>query len=422
MSKIPVLTAVRIIPRDSNFLNRKLGSRGEIFFDQTTKTLRLFDGEEVGGFSLAKTDLTNVSNLTFFEKGIASGLGTGSGGGGTTVSVSATVPSPAQQGNLWLNTNNGSLYVFVSDGDSSQWIQPATPVPNVDLTGYATEDYVDTAISEIDLSLYATGAQVSEALSSIPRFELNLAADDSTVRPVLPGNTIKFIGSGSVTTASDADGNITITGVTDTGDITFSNTAINTSDSSSVIFIPSVVFNSDVVVENELIANLASFSGKITATSFENNSTSVPEIFSETNLFLSAGNTISLLADKVIAYGIGPTTENLGEKTGATGTVDHDFQTTSVWVHTSLAANFTVNFINVPTENNRVFTAALILIQGATARVPIAAQIEGSSVTINWLNASGVPSGTNNQIDIVSFSLLRRNSSWTIIASLATYG
>lgn len=419
MSKIPALTAIRIIPRDSTFLNRKLGSRGEVFFDQDTNSLRLFDGAEVGGFQLAKTDLSNVSNLTFYDKGIAAGLGTGSGGG-TTVSVSSTVPSSPIQGNLWLNTNNGSLYVFIDDGDSVQWVQPSTPV--TDLTGYATEQYVEDALTNIDLSEYATSAQISEALSAIPRFELNVAADDSTLRPVLPGNTIKFIGAGSITTASDADGNITITGTTDTGDIVFNNTAINTSDSSSVVFVPSTIFNSDVIIENELIANLASFSGKITATSFENNSTSVPEIYSETNLFLSAANNISLLANKIIAYGLGPTTENVGEKTGATGTVDHDFQTTSVWVHTSLAANFTVNFVNVPTENNRVFTAALILIQGATARVPIAAQIEGSGVTINWLNASGVPSGTNNQIDIVSFSLLRRSSSWTIIASLATYG
>ena len=34
MSKIPTSIAFRIIPREDEFLDRKLGSRGEIFFDR----------------------------------------------------------------------------------------------------------------------------------------------------------------------------------------------------------------------------------------------------------------------------------------------------------------------------------------------------------------------------------------------------
>ena len=54
MAKIPVYDAVRIIPRDSGFLNRNSGSRGEIFYDQTANTLRIYNGSTVGGVSLAK--------------------------------------------------------------------------------------------------------------------------------------------------------------------------------------------------------------------------------------------------------------------------------------------------------------------------------------------------------------------------------
>ena len=43
-------------------------------------------------------------------------------------------------------------------------------------------------------------------------FEFSVAADDSTLRPISTGESIKFIGSGTVNTASDAEGNITITG------------------------------------------------------------------------------------------------------------------------------------------------------------------------------------------------------------------
>jgi hypothetical protein len=55
MSKIPVYTAVRLIPREQDYLDRKSGSRGEIFFDNETKTLRLYDGIAQGGTSLVTT-------------------------------------------------------------------------------------------------------------------------------------------------------------------------------------------------------------------------------------------------------------------------------------------------------------------------------------------------------------------------------
>jgi hypothetical protein len=48
--------------------------------------------------------------------------------------------------------------------------------------------------------------------SAIPaQFTFNVAADDSTQRTVGSQETVKFIGAGGITTASDAEGNITIT-------------------------------------------------------------------------------------------------------------------------------------------------------------------------------------------------------------------
>jgi hypothetical protein len=80
MSKIPVLTAVRLIPREQDYLDRKSGSRGEVFFDNETQTLRLFDGINAGGTSLAKADLSNVTDADFLAKSISAGSGGGSGG------------------------------------------------------------------------------------------------------------------------------------------------------------------------------------------------------------------------------------------------------------------------------------------------------------------------------------------------------
>ena len=75
----PIITNLRIVPRASDFLDRKLGSRGEVFFDQTTNTLRLYDGVLAGGHKLAKADLTNITNDVFAAKAAAAGI-SGSGG------------------------------------------------------------------------------------------------------------------------------------------------------------------------------------------------------------------------------------------------------------------------------------------------------------------------------------------------------
>ena len=56
-----------------------------------------------------------------------------------------------------------------------------------------------------------TGSRAS-ALVVKDLFEFSVAADDSTQRTISTGESIKFTGAGTVTTASDAEGNITITG------------------------------------------------------------------------------------------------------------------------------------------------------------------------------------------------------------------
>ena len=115
------------------------------------------------------------------------------------------------------------------------------------------------------------------------------------------------------------------------------------------------------------------------------------------------------------------TTEKLNTITGATGTVVHNLNNGAVFNHTSLAADFTANFTNVPTTDDRTTSVVLILNQGGTAYIPTALEIDGAAQTINWQSAV-TPSGNANQIDTVSFTLIRTGAAWTVIGSLATYG
>jgi hypothetical protein len=113
--------------------------------------------------------------------------------------------------------------------------------------------------------------------------------------------------------------------------------------------------------------------------------------------------------------------EKLQTITGATGTVAHNFSLGSLFYHSSISANFTANITNVPSTNDRVIVVSLILIQGATAYIPSALQIDGTSQTINWSNGT-TPTGNANKRDLVVFSLVRTSSTWTVLGQLSTFG
>jgi len=115
------------------------------------------------------------------------------------------------------------------------------------------------------------------------------------------------------------------------------------------------------------------------------------------------------------------TTEKTNALTGATGTVTHDLDNGAIFDHTSLAADFTANFTNVPTTNSRTIGISLILTQGGTAYMPTAVQIDGAAQTILWQGGSA-PSGTASGTDIVSFTLIRSSGgAWKVLGSATSY-
>ena len=57
----PVFDRVRLVPRPNDFLNRNVGSSGEIFYEKETKTLRVYNGLERGGFEIVSQDRLRVN-------------------------------------------------------------------------------------------------------------------------------------------------------------------------------------------------------------------------------------------------------------------------------------------------------------------------------------------------------------------------
>lgn len=99
--------SLRLTSTSATTLVNSTAQNGEVFYDQTNKTLRLFDGRTKGGFQLLRADLSNV---------------TGSFG----VSVGTSPPNNPQAGSQWLNTNTGVIYVYYIDNNGGHWIQPVT--------------------------------------------------------------------------------------------------------------------------------------------------------------------------------------------------------------------------------------------------------------------------------------------------------
>ena len=110
-------------------------------------------------------------------------------------------------------------------------------------------------------------------------------------------------------------------------------------------------------------------------------------------------------------------TEVVAAKTGATGTVVHDYTESNQWLHTSISANFTVNLTNVPTTDDRLYTIVLYLSQGATGRLATGFQIDGVAQTLLY-SGNSLPTAGINSFDTQTFTLIRSSGAWRVLASL----
>ena len=194
-----------------------IGKKGTIFYDNDDGSLRISDGSTPGGSVI------------------------GAGAGGYTLPTAST-------------TTKGGVKV---DGTTITINNQIISAVQQDLSSYATQTYVTTrgyltsvgTISYNDLSNKPTLFSGSyNDLADKPNlagtYTFNVAADDSTLRTIGSEETIKFVGAGGITTASDAEGKITITqGTTSslvngantlslgsTGILTFPNGALTVTD------------------------------------------------------------------------------------------------------------------------------------------------------------------------------------------------
>jgi hypothetical protein len=114
------------------------------------------------------------------------------------------------------------------------------------------------------------------------------------------------------------------------------------------------------------------------------------------------------------------TTEKVNTSSISSNVMTCDYTTGAIYYQSaSPSANFTVNFTNVPTTDNKAITFTIFVTQGATGYIPNVLQIDGTPQTIKWAQ-SATPTPNANKIDIFSFTLIRLSSSWTVFGNANT--
>ena len=121
--------------------------------------------------------------------------------------------------------NNFTTIEVIGDFDGSYGSLTGTPTIPATLSDLGIADGSNGQILQTDGNGNFTFVDKPAGGGGFADFDFAVAADDSTIRQVTSGESIKFVGNGDITTSSDAEGNITISYIEPTGVSAFVNDA-----------------------------------------------------------------------------------------------------------------------------------------------------------------------------------------------------
>jgi len=110
----------------------------------------------------------------------------------------------------------------------------------------------------------------------------------------------------------------------------------------------------------------------------------------------------------------------------ATGTINIDSKTSTVWYYTTNAsANFTLNIrgnsgtsLNTLLSTGQSITVVFLNTNGSTAYYPNAFQVDGNAVTPKWQGGTAPTAGNASAIDAWSYTIIKTASAtFTVLAS-----
>ena len=226
-----------------------IGKQGTIFYDNGLGDFRISDGVTPGGIALSfggggGGTYTLPTATTTVKGGVKID--------GSTITINnqvisvGTVPYSNLAGapTIPSNTNqltNGAGYITsgaLSGYATESYVTGRGYITSSALTGYATQSYVTSQgyITSSALTGYALTSSIPTDISQLTDIQgllgqggggggttyitnnvenpyaFSIAGDDSTLREIANGESIKFTGAGGITIATDDEGNVTITG------------------------------------------------------------------------------------------------------------------------------------------------------------------------------------------------------------------
>ena len=270
---------------------------------------------------------------------------------------------------------------------------------------------------------------------------IGVGADDSTIRSISEGESFLILGGTGVTTASDAEGNITITGfdgafsslsgtpttlagygITDAltaGDaLTGSGlepTSVGTGDGNDL-----TLTGGDATELNSTggDTNITGGSGALASGNVNIGTTQTVAVsIGASGVGTSIGGTLTANGNAIFNTGVQEAFDTL---TSSTGTVTHDCDNGHVFYHTGATGDITANFTNLGLTAEYGTNLTVIINQGATPYEVTAVQIGGVAQTINWQGGTP-PTGTSNGIDAFSFTILRDGSSYVVLGQMVDF-
>ena len=105
--------SIKLEAKNAVDLDRLSYSSGMIVYDVDLGSLRVMDGVNQGGSTLATRNWT-LGTISLLS-------------GNAVLSDTPPVAPTAKSGTLWFNTSTGKLYIYYNDGNSFQWVQPMSP-------------------------------------------------------------------------------------------------------------------------------------------------------------------------------------------------------------------------------------------------------------------------------------------------------
>ena len=356
------------------------GGTTELFLGSDDHYVKLVNGGDVaiqannGSSAVASWNFGSDGRLALPTGGdIVDSTGTsvlGGGGGSsgpTTVEISSTPPTTPVVGQVYYDSDDGNIYICTAITPSITWVDSSP-----------------------------TGGVLGDAGIS-----LDGGTGTNYWKPTTADGTGTINKAGAYKTANDANNSLFTFGANGAGTMSV--------QIEGSMFVGSTLPNNNGGLNTDyagwlVVQSGAKFGGTInTLGSLQFDTAGFGVTFQDGTTMVSAN-------------------DSFGTKTGATGVVVHDAVSTSMWVHSSISANFTANFTNLTLAAGTATNITLVLNQGATAYICNALQIGGVAQTIKWQGSSSAPTGNSNKTDVMSFSILNVAGTYTVLGQLVSFG